>query len=282
MNVNKIDVNGTLADIEDSDARQSVETLARNIYTKDETDERLNGKADTIHEHQLEDVEGLSYELGILSTAIGSKQTAYPLGFNGSRITHNGSILTFAEIKAKCLDDTYFVYLAYDKRLYIPAYIEDELITFVYTSANESNGIVDKISVRNTEAVTFTQYSLAKMSDIPNKTSQLTNDSGFTTKAYVDGLANGKADKPTEVTSGTDITLADNTEYRLTDVSTLNVTYPTGNFEVWMRIAVASEGAVTITLPTSQYIGDAPTFANGEVWELSIKDAVVIANKVTV
>lgn len=86
---------------------------------------------------------------------------------------------------------------------------------------------------------------------------------------------------PNQVTSGTNITLADNTEYRLTNVNTLTLAYPQGNFEVWMRLIIADSGTVTITLPTSEYIGDAPNFANGETWEMSIKDGVVIANKVT-
>ena len=87
--------------------------------------------------------------------------------------------------------------------------------------------------------------------------------------------------KPSQVTSGTSITLADNTEYRLTDVTELTITYPNGNFECWMRLAFAAEGTITVTLPaTTQYIGTTPTFANGETWELSIKDGVVVAGKV--
>lgn len=84
-----------------------------------------------------------------------------------------------------------------------------------------------------------------------------------------------------QVTAGTEITLADNTEYRLADVTTLTLTYPTGDFECWMRLTFAAEGTITVTLPsTTQYIGTTPTFANGETWELSIKDGVVIAQKV--
>lgn len=82
-------------------------------------------------------------------------------------------------------------------------------------------------------------------------------------------------------TGGGNITLADNTEYRLTDVTTLTLNYPTGNFECWMRLTFAVSGNVTVTLPTTtQYIGTTPAFANGETWELSIKDGVVIAQKV--
>lgn len=90
-----------------------------------------------------------------------------------------------------------------------------------------------------------------------------------------------KQDRPAQVASGNTITLADNTEYRLTDVSALTLSYPPGNFECWMSIAIAASGAVTITLPAStRYIGTIPTFANGETWELSVKDGVVIAAKV--
>lgn len=84
-----------------------------------------------------------------------------------------------------------------------------------------------------------------------------------------------------QVTAGTEITLADNTEYRLTDVTTLTLTYPTGNFECWLKLSFTASGSVTVTLPTgTKYIGNAPSFANGETWEMSIKDGVVIAQKV--
>lgn len=84
-----------------------------------------------------------------------------------------------------------------------------------------------------------------------------------------------------QVTAGTEITLADNTEYRFTDVTTLTLTYPTGNFECWLKLSFAASGSVTVTLPTgTKYIGNAPSFANGETWEMSIKDGVVIAQKV--
>lgn len=94
------------------------------------------------------------------------------------------------------------------------------------------------------------------------------------------GSVADKQNKPTLVTSGTNITLADNTEYRLTDVTTLTLTYPSGSFECWLRLTFASSGTITVTLPTSSYIGTAPMFSNGETWELSIKDGVVVAGKV--
>jgi hypothetical protein len=90
-----------------------------------------------------------------------------------------------------------------------------------------------------------------------------------------------KQAKPSQVTSGTTITLADNTEYRLTDVTTLTLTYPTGSFECWMRLNFAASGDITVTLPAGTgYIGTAPDFKNGETWELSFKDKILAAQKV--
>ena len=108
-------------------------------------------------------------------------------------------------------------------------------------------------------------------------------------KSVIDGLSdsngalkyNNSFIIPQKVSEGTNITLADNTEYRLADVTTLRLSYPTGNFECWMRLTFAASGEATVILPTgTKYIGTTPDFKNGETWEMSIKDGVVIAQKV--
>ena len=84
-----------------------------------------------------------------------------------------------------------------------------------------------------------------------------------------------------QVATGSNITLADNTEYRLTDVTTLTLNYLAGDFECWMRLTFAASGNITVTLPAdTKYIGTAPDFKNGETWELSFKDKVLAAQKV--
>lgn len=81
--------------------------------------------------------------------------------------------------------------------------------------------------------------------------------------------------------TGSNIALADNTEYRLADVTTLTLTYPTSDFECWMRLTFAESGNITVTLPAdTKYIGAAPDFKNGETWELSFKDKVLAVQKV--
>ena len=78
------------------------------------------------------------------------------------------------------------------------------------------------------------------------------------------------------------VTLADNAEYRMTGLQTLTVQYPEdAKFECWMRLTFAASGNVTVTLPSgTRYIGNAPSFANGETWEMSIKDKILAAQKV--
>lgn len=109
-------------------------------------------------------------------------------------------------------------------------------------------------------------------------------------RSVLDGLSdsngalkyNGNFIIPQKISEGLSFTtLADNTEYRLTDVTTLTLTYPTGNFECWMRLTFAESGTITVTLPAdTKYIGTAPDFKNGETWELSFKDKVLAAQKV--
>ena len=108
-------------------------------------------------------------------------------------------------------------------------------------------------------------------------------------KSVIDGLSdsngalkyNNSFIIPQKVSEGTYITLADNTEYRLTNVTTLNLSYPTGDFECWMRLTFAASGDATVILPTgTKYIGTTPDFKNGETWELSFKDKVLAAKKV--
>ena len=99
--------------------------------------------------------------------------------------------------------------------------------------------------------------------------------------SYSVGFAVQPATQLVANTDGGNITLADNTEYRLTDVTTLTLNYLAGDFECWMRLTFAASGNITVTLPTgTKYIGSAPDFKNGETWELSFKDGVLAAQKV--
>ena len=122
---------------------------------------------------------------------------------------------------------------------------------------------------------------LDKLSDSNGKLQYNGSDISITKNGVIAALGYTPEAVSTQVTTGSNITLADNTEYRLTDVTTLNLSYPTGDFECWMRLSCAASDKVTVTLPTgTKYIGAAPDFKNGETWELSFKDKVLIAQKV--
>ena len=137
----------------------------------------------------------------------------------------------------------------------------DELVSDSHIHSNKS--VLDKLSVLNGKL----QYN---GSDISATKDDVINALGYTPEAV-----------SAKVYTGSNITLEDNTEYRLTSVTTLNLTYPTGRFECWMRLTFAASGEATVILPTgTKYIGTTPDFKNGETWEMSIKDGVVIAQKV--
>ena len=75
--------------------------------------------------------------------------------------------------------------------------------------------------------------------------------------------------------------LENNAEYRGDDISSLELSYPDGDFECWIRISTASEGEISIVLPEkTTYIGESPVFGNKETWEISIKDGVAVAMEV--
>lgn len=80
--------------------------------------------------------------------------------------------------------------------------------------------------------------------------------------------------------SGSNLTIADNTEYDLTNIEVLNISYPTGKFECYMKLTLSTGSSISISFPAgTTYIGTAPQFGVGETWEISIKDGVVIAGK---
>lgn len=119
------------------------------------------------------------------------------------------------------------------------------------------------------------------LSDANGKLQYNGSDISVTKNGVINALGYTPEAVSAQVTTGSNITLADNTEYRLTDVTTLTLTYPTGNFECWMRLTFAASGEATVILPAgTEYLGATPNFKNGETWELSFKDKVLAAQKV--
>lgn len=77
------------------------------------------------------------------------------------------------------------------------------------------------------------------------------------------------------------ITLRDGTYYVAgEEISSLTILYSDEDFISSIELTTASEGVINITLPESKYIGEPPTFLNGETWELNIRNGVVIGGLV--
>lgn len=153
----------------------------------------------------------------------------------------------------------------------------DELVPKSHTHANKDT--LDKLSDSNGK-LQYNGSDVGLKGDKGDK-GDPGSDANVTKANVITALGYTPEAVSTQVTTGSNITLADNTEYRLTDVTTLTLTYPTGDFECWMRLTFLASGNATVTLPTgTKYIGTTPDFKNGETWEMSIKDGVVIAQKV--
>lgn len=120
-------------------------------------------------------------------------------------------------------------------------------------------------------------------SELTDATIHFNNSYETYSKAETDTLLNAKADVSQKVyfTDGAIITVDDNTTYYAEgEISNLTVVYPDTDFICSLEFNLASQGDITITLPQSKYIGGAPTFANGETWELNIKNGVVVGGLV--
>ena len=153
----------------------------------------------------------------------------------------------------------------------------DELVPNSHTHANKDT--LDKISAVSGK-LQYDGSDVGLKGDKGDK-GDPGSDASVTKANVITALGYTPKAVSAQVATGTEITLADNTEYRLTDVTTLTLTYPTSDFESWMRLTFAASGNITVTLPAeTKYIGTAPDFKNGETWELSFKDKVLAAQKV--
>ena len=137
--------------------------------------------------------------------------------------------------------------------------------------------------INDAEELTRAEEGLQKLIDEACGLLGEANLSNYYTKAETDARLSNKADTPKKYffISGDTITLADNTTYCAEGkISTLTIIYPETDFICSLEFTLASEGDITITLPESKYIGGSPTFANGETWELNIKNGVVVGGLV--
>lgn len=153
----------------------------------------------------------------------------------------------------------------------------DELVSKSHIHANKD--ALDKLSASNGK-LQYNGSDVGLKGDKGDK-GDPGSDANVTKANVITALGYTPEAVSTQVTTGSNITLADNTEYRLADVTTLSLSYPTGKFECWMRLSFAASGNITVTLPNdTEYLGATPDFKNSDTWELSFKDKVLAAKKV--
>ena len=132
----------------------------------------------------------------------------------------------------------------------------------------------DEDFVIELKAKGYVWLDMFKLSPLETQKVDLTE---YATKAEIDSIKTKKA-----MFSNGDSIMLDNNKmyYANSEISVLTINYPDGDFISSLEFTLASEGDITITLPESKYIGGVPTFANGEAWELNIKNGVVVGGLV--
>lgn len=154
--------------------------------------------------------------------------------------------------------------------------------TFDVTNGKDGfSPIIETENIDNGHRVTITDIEGTKSFDVLNgeKGEQGENGNDYIlTDADKSEIANLAKFQYETFYNNSRINVKDNTFYYSNEpISNLDIVYPEGNFICGFQFAIASEDDVTITLPsTSKYIGDTPTFANGETWELNIRNGIVV------
>lgn len=113
------------------------------------------------------------------------------LVYDGTNIKKDNVVQTFAEIAEAIEDKTKFVYVVADNRLFIPQYHDASLVSFSCSYLDGTTPTIRRIRMTSAGAITTatetsytkteTDAKYAKKDDIPTKTSELNNDSGFIT-----------------------------------------------------------------------------------------------------
>ena len=87
-----------------------------------------------------------------------------------------------------------------------------------------------------------------------------------------------------ELNDADTIDIEDNTEYYLDGLqcSSIDFFFPSGRFECFIQLSTKQNDGTTVYFPIeTKYAGSEPQFGAGEIWEISIKNGVVVAVKIS-
>ena len=139
--------------------------------------------------------------------------------------------------------------------------------------------LVDTILAADVNALAAAIIALENASVKVHASTHATGGGDVLTPAQIGAAASVSIITPSGGT--VNLTLEDNTEYRFSSaVTSLTLTFPTGNFDCWLKFTTGS--SITVTFPSgTTYVGGAPTFEASKTYEMSIKDGSVICAEVT-
>ena len=242
------------------------------------------GEKTTTDEYDVLNSVNIPVEEGVIKYSIEyliDPQESMPIGISGKNgewedlIYNNPTIITLADYDFEITE--IYVSSSQENKVFITKFYDEDNSEVIKADVKEgsiqtkhlADGVVPtKTSqlMNDSEYVNQEQLNVA----IPTNVSQLVNDEGYAKKERAITIADGET-----------ITVSDNTTYvALGEINNLTVIYPNTSFLCSLHFTLASDGNITITLPESSYIGGTPEFANGETWELSIKNGVVVGGKV--
>lgn len=195
-----------------------------------------------------------------LDTKLAQCMHSYGVTLEGSepnyRFVKDGATLTYNDLLDKCRDPQYFLYVEFHRHIFIPTMLPSVVETNLVFTCHGLNTLNGSLLT-----LTLTVYP--------------SNQVKFETKYC--------AEKPTKETyyNQSELTLAikDNHEYYIDSCSNITLTFPGSDFESHITFKFGS--SFDVTFPSStRYIGGEPQFAADSVWEVSIRNGIVVAGKV--
>lgn len=119
-----------------------------------------------------EEVDELNSDVSVLNGKIDKKTEKHLLGFDGTHITENGQVLTFAQVHAMLMDTPDFVVCVYNDRAYHPNMVKSSQIVFISSFVSNGNERMDRISLLPSGIATVT---FGESESVANKTNAITD-----------------------------------------------------------------------------------------------------------
>jgi hypothetical protein len=174
------------------------------------------------------------------------------------------------ELAAGRLDEN-ALYLTPNEEINLNPYITKDEVTSVYETKSDAS---DKLI----EAKAYTDEAIENVkTDIANQDAVVLSSA----QAYINEVAATKVNKISDASTSITVTVADNTEYRFPNATTVNITCPNGEYECWIKLGTAAK-TVSISnavCMTSCSLTPEDLTSGGGYIEISIKDGIYIIQK---